>query len=155
MPIISKLNLKLIIEPGRFIVGNAGIIVTRIIRTKSNGQNNFVICDAGMNTLIRPALYDAYHRIEPVRSKNTKNKIKANIVGPICESGDFLAKNRFLPYVTKNDLLAVFSAGAYGYSMTSNYNSRTKPAEVIVSGKRHRLITKAETYNDLIRLEKK
>jgi diaminopimelate decarboxylase len=154
MPIISKLNLKLIIEPGRFIVGNAGIIVTRVVRTKSNGQNNFIICDAGMNTLIRPALYNAYHRIEPVRSKNTKNKIKANIVGPICESGDFLAKNRFLPQVTKNDLLAVFSAGAYGYSMTSNYNSRTKPAEVIVSGKHHRLITKAETYNDLIRLEK-
>lgn len=153
IPIIKKLNLKLIIEPGRFIVGNAGIIVTRVIRTKTNGQNNFVICDAGMNTLIRPALYDAYHRIEPVKRKNISNKIKANIVGPICESGDFLAKNRLLPRVTQNDLLAVFSAGAYGYSMTSNYNSRSKPAEVLISGKHHKLITKSETYNNLIKLE--
>lgn len=163
IPIIKKLDLKLIIEPGRFIVGNAGIIVTRVIRTKTSGQNNFVICDAGMNTLIRPALYDAYHRIEPVNlpdlsvvragRKNIRNKIKANIVGPICESGDFLAKNRLLPRVAPNDLLAVFSAGAYGYSMASNYNSRPKPVEVLVSGKHHKLITKSETYNDLIRLE--
>ncbi|MFA5793770.1 MAG: diaminopimelate decarboxylase [Candidatus Brocadiia bacterium] len=146
-------RLKLIIEPGRFIVGNAGIIVTRVIRTKSNASTNFVICDAGMNTLIRPALYEAYHRIEPV-TINTNATMKVNVVGPICESGDFLGKERILPRLNNGALLAVFSAGAYGYSMASTYNSRPKPAEVLVTGNKYKLITRAETYNDLIRLEK-
>ena len=152
-------HLKLIIEPGRFIVGNAGIIVTRVIRTKSSASTNFVICDAGMNTLIRPALYEAFHRIEPVvKAKNEELRAKSkeqkvNVVGPICESGDFLGKERLLPKLRNGDLLAVFSAGAYGYSMASTYNSRPRPAEVLVSGNKYKLITRAETYQDLLKLE--
>jgi diaminopimelate decarboxylase len=150
LPHIS--HLKLIIEPGRFIVGNAGIIATRVIRTKSSASTNFVICDAGMNTLIRPALYEAYHRIEPVVKVKGKEQ-RVNVVGPICESGDFLGKERLLPRLHNGDLLAVFSTGAYGYSMASVYNSRPRPAEVLVSGNKYKLITRSETYTDLVRLE--
>jgi diaminopimelate decarboxylase len=153
LPIIKKLGLSLIIEPGRFIVGNAGIIVTKIIRTKQIASRYFIICDAGMNTLIRPALYDAYHKIAPISIRQRVKKIRADIVGPICESADFFAINRLIQDVNKNEYLSLFSAGAYGYSMTSNYNSRTKPAEVLVDGRTHRLISRAETYKDLIRLE--
>jgi diaminopimelate decarboxylase len=145
----------MIMEPGRFIVGNAGAVITRVIRTKSLGGRNFVICDAGMNTLIRPALYGAFHRIGPVVKRPRAKIVRANIVGPICESGDFLGWDREITEPRSGDLLAVFSAGAYGYSMCSNYNSRSKPAEVLVSGSRQRLISRTETYEDLLRLESK
>ncbi|MBI4713163.1 MAG: diaminopimelate decarboxylase [Planctomycetes bacterium] len=156
LPLVRKAGCRLIMEPGRFIVGNAGILVTKVIAVKETNRKCFVICDAGMNTLIRPSLYDAYHRIEPVRKmKDERIKMRADVVGPVCESGDFLGKDRQLPPVKAGDYLSVFSAGAYGYSMVSNYNSRPRPAEVLVSGNRYKVTTRAERYDDLIRLENK
>ncbi len=149
----------LILEPGRVIAGNAGLLVTRVLYVKSHppkGEDpgrNFVIVDAGMNDLIRPAFYQAYHRIRPVKEKPGKEVMKADVVGPICESGDFLARERSLPPVAPGDLLAVFSAGAYGFVMASNYNSRPRAAEVLVDGERFFVVRKRETYEDLVRLE--
>ncbi len=141
----------LIIEPGRVIVGNAGILVTKVIYTKS-GQKKFIIVDAGMNDLARPSLYDSYHEILPVLE--TQNGLQeADIVGPICETGDFLAKGRMAPICEQGDLLAVMSAGAYGFSMSSNYNSRPRVAEVMVNGSEFQVIRKRETFADLIRGE--
>ncbi len=220
LPIVDRIGKKLILEPGRFIVGNAGILVTEVLYTKNSGDRVFVICDSGMNDLIRPALYGAFHRIWPVRYRSrpgvrafagcygeevtaSSHKIReessaeevgvvenptcppfskggsavsplsqkwgggdffpprerpssktvADVVGPVCESGDFFAKERRLPVVSRGDLLAVFTAGAYGYSMASNYNSRPRPAEVLADGKRHRLVSQRETYEDLVRRE--
>lgn len=152
-PYISNLNIKLILEPGRFIVGNAGILLTKVIYNKKGIKKNFLIVDAGMNDLIRPSLYGAYHKILPVNMKNNK-KVIYDIVGPICESGDFLGKERALPELKEGDLLAVRSTGAYGFSMSSNYNSRLRCAEVLVSENKHFLIRKRENFEDLIRLEK-
>lgn len=149
----------LILEPGRVIAGNAGILVTRVLYVKSyppKGEEpgrNFVIVDAGMNDLIRPAFYQAYHRIAPVREIPGEETIRADVVGPICESGDFLARERNLPPVSPGDYLAVFSAGAYGFVMSSNYNSRPRAAEVLVDGERFFVVRKRETYEDLVRLE--
>lgn len=151
-PYIKDLNLKLIIEPGRFIVGNGGILLTSVIYNKKSFKKNFLIVDAGMNDLIRPALYGAYHRIIPVKQEKGKEKLY-DIVGPICESADFMGKNRYLPDLKAGDLIAVRSAGAYGFVMSSNYNSRPKAAEVIVSGNKYKLIRKRETYDDLLRSE--
>jgi diaminopimelate decarboxylase len=145
-------NITLIIEPGRSIVGNAGILLTKCLYRKKGAEREFVIVDAGMNDLMRPALYGAYHEVLPVVKRMGK-KTLTDIVGPICESGDFLAKDRMMTIPRMGDCLAVMSAGAYGFSMGSNYNSRTKAAEVIVSGKTHLLIRKRETYRDLIRGE--
>jgi len=158
-PILKKIGLRVILEPGRFIVGNAGILVTRVIYVKENTVKRFVIVDAGMNDLIRPSLYDAYHEILPLRrSENqdpiTEHRKKSDVVGPICESGDFLAKDRDLPASDSGDFLAVMSAGAYGFSMSSNYNSRRRSAEVMVSGAKYYLIRSRETFDDLTRLEK-
>ena len=141
----------LIIEPGRVIVGNAGILVTKVLYTKS-GAKNFIIVDAGMNDLARPSLYGAYHRIQPVEEKG-QEKVVADLVGPICETGDFLAKERMLPVCESNDLLAVMSAGAYGFSMSSNYNSRPRVAEVLVRGDEFQVIRKRETFAALIQGE--
>jgi len=141
----------LIIEPGRVIVGNAGILVTKVIYTKS-GQKKFIIVDAGMNDLARPSLYDAYHEILPVLEAQNRSQ-EADIVGPICETGDFLAKGRMAPICAQGDLLAVMSAGAYGFSMSSNYNSRPRVAEVMVNGSEFQVIRKRETFADLIRGE--
>ncbi len=150
VPLIKgkKRDYTLILEPGRVLAGNAGILVTRVLYQKKSGRKNFVIVDAGMNDLIRPSLYSAYHNIIPVRKKPIK-KFKADIVGPICESGDFLGKNREIA-CEQEDLLAVMSAGAYGSSMSSNYNSRPLIAEVMVKGRDYHIIRKRQDYEDII-----
>ncbi len=149
---VKDLNLTMIFEPGRVIVANAGILVTKILYFKSNDFKNFVIVDAGMNDLIRPSLYQAYQEIIPV-DKNNCNKIKADVVGPICESGDYLAKDREID-VKKEGYLAVRSAGAYGFTMSSNYNSRPRPAEILVKDDEYFIIRERESYQDLIAKEK-
>ncbi|MDD3346031.1 MAG: diaminopimelate decarboxylase, partial [Candidatus Omnitrophica bacterium] len=146
-----KTGLKIIMEPGRFIAGNAGILVARVLYIKKTPKKKFIIVDSGMNDLVRPALYGAYHNILPLR-KITKTE-KADVVGPICESGDFFAKERNIANVREGDYLAVMSAGAYGFSMSSNYNSRPRPAEVMVCGSTAKLIRKRESYADLVRNE--
>jgi diaminopimelate decarboxylase (EC 4.1.1.20) len=144
--------LTLILEPGRVIVGNAGVLVTKVLYTKTTQEKNFVIVDAGMNDLIRPSLYNAYQEIVPI-AKKTEERYTADIVGPICESGDFLARDRVMAKVQKGDFLAIMSAGAYGFAMSSNYNSRPRPAEVLVAGKDSFLIRQRESFEDLIRGE--
>jgi len=152
LPIINGRNITLIMEPGRSIVGNAGVLVTKVLYLKKGEGKEFVIVDAGMNDLMRPSLYDAYHHIIPVARKK-RNKIVADIVGPICESGDFLARGRKIDKVNRGEYLSVMSAGAYGMSMSSNYNSRPFVAEVMVNGETHSLIRKRGSYEDLIRNE--
>lgn len=152
LPLLKGRSLTLAIEPGRSIVGNAGILVTKVLYLKKGHEKEFVIVDAAMNDLIRPSIYGAYHHIQPVKQKRAK-KITADIVGPICESGDFLAKDRQIVEVKAGEYLAVMSAGAYGFAMASNYNSRPRPAEVLVKGSEYGLIRKRETYSDLIRGE--
>lgn len=154
LPLLKGRNLTIILEPGRSLVGNAGILVTKTLYLKKGYEKEFVIVDAGMNDLIRPSIYGAYHHIEPV-VKNRRKKIIADIVGPICESGDFLAKDREIQKVEKGEYLAVMSAGAYGFTMASNYNSRPKAPEVMVKENKYALIRKRETYNDIIRGEVK
>lgn len=142
-----------ILEPGRVLVGNAGVLVTKVLYTKDNDGKNFIVVDAGMNDLIRPSFYDAYHHIEPVVRKQTR-KIKADIVGPICESADYLAKGRTIDQVDSGDLLAVMTAGAYAFVMSSNYNARPRAPEVLVRNNRFHIIRRRENYRDLIRGEK-
>ncbi|HNR13847.1 MAG TPA: diaminopimelate decarboxylase [Thermodesulfobacteriota bacterium] len=146
-------GLTLILEPGRVIVGNAGILITRVLYTKSSSTKNFVIVDAGMNDLIRPSLYHAHQEIVPVVQAERETYC-ADVVGPICESGDFLARDRMIPRSEAGDLLAVMSSGAYGYAMASNYNSRPRPAEILIAGDTSHLIAKREIYEDLIRQER-
>jgi diaminopimelate decarboxylase len=134
VPLLQPLGLKILVEPGRFICGNAGILVTRVEYLKRTGSKNFVIVDAAMNDLIRPAFYDAYHEIVPISRRNG-GSMKADLVGGICESGDFFAKDRALPKVAEGDYLALLSAGAYSFTMASNYNTRPLAAEVLVNGK--------------------
>ncbi|MFH1612713.1 MAG: diaminopimelate decarboxylase [bacterium] len=152
IPLFKNTGLKLMIEPGRFIVGNAGILVTKILYLKKTPQKNFVIVDAAMTDLIRPSFYDAFHQIIPVIKKNRKT-FKADIVGPVCESGDFFAKDRNILEVKQEELLAIMSAGAYGFTMASNYNSRKKVAEVLTKDDKYYVIRKRETYKDLIKGE--
>lgn len=152
VPMLKKSGLKVIMEPGRFIVGNAGILLTRVRFIKRTKLKTFVICDAAMNDLMRPALYDAYHRIWPVKPDESKH-FTADIVGPICESGDFLAKGREIPEVEEGDLLAVFSGGAYAMAMSSNFNSRPRACEVLVDGESFSVTRRRETYKDLIATE--
>jgi len=143
-------EVRIILEPGRSIIGNAGILVGKVLYIKRS-HKTFIITDTGMNDLIRPTLYQAYHQILPVRRSCLKNMIFGDLVGPICESGDFLARERELPDLKDGDLFAVMSAGAYGFSMSSNYNARPRAAEVMVDGKKIKLIRRRETYEDLIR----
>jgi diaminopimelate decarboxylase len=143
---------KFIFEPGRSIIGNAGYLLTKVIYRKNSGGKSFLITDAGMNDLIRPTLYNAYHDIIPIKKTLTK-KIKTDVVGPICESGDFLGTNRMLPALQQGEYLLVKCAGAYGAAMSSSYNSRLLLAEVLVSGNKTFLIRKRENYNDLLRNE--
>jgi len=152
LEVIKDLDCTLLLEPGRVIVGNAGILVTRVLLTKQNEGKNFVIVDAGMNDLIRPSLYGSYHGIQP-ETLPGRGRWTADVVGPICESGDFLARDRDMPRVKPKDLLAVMSAGAYGFALSSNYNSRPRIPEVLVHGKRMKVIRKRETFKDLIRSE--
>lgn len=151
LPLLQPLGLEIVMEPGRFLVGNAGILVTRVQYVKDSPFKKFVITDAAMNDLIRPSLYQAHHEICAVQE--TSERMLGDVVGPICESGDFLAQDRELPAVRQGDLLAVRSAGAYGFSMSSNYNSRPRAAEIMVSGSEHKLIRRRETREDLVAQE--
>ncbi len=149
----AGLDLTLVFEPGRVIVGNAGILVTRVLYNKTTPTKNFIIVDAAMNDLARPGLYGSYHAIESVRTRKGRGRLVADIVGPICETGDFLARDRDIEAPAEGDLLAVKSAGAYGYTMSSNYNSRPRAAEVLVRGREFFVVKKRETYRDLVRGE--
>jgi diaminopimelate decarboxylase len=151
-PLLLPLNLRILIEPGRFICGNAGILVTRVEYVKRTGRKNFVIVDAAMNDLIRPAFYDSYHEIVPLR-KRAGARVKSDVVGPICESGDYFCKDRPLPKVGEGDHLALLSAGAYGFVMASNYNSRPLAAEVLVHGKQAALVRKRQPVKSIWALE--
>ena len=145
-------GLKLVIEPGRAVVAEAGILLTRVVHVKSTGRKRFVIVDAAMNDLLRPSLYGAYHEVQPV-VRDSREEAVADLVGPVCETGDFLARGRRLPAVEPGDLLAIFTAGAYGFVLSSNYNARPRPAEVLVEGRRWRIARKRETLRDLVRGE--
>jgi diaminopimelate decarboxylase len=151
LPALRELGVTVVLEPGRSIVGNAGVLLTRVIYRKENGDKTFVIVDAAMNDLIRPSFYDAYHAILPVREPGGGTPTEtADVVGPICESGDFLAKGRELPRAEEGDLLAVMSAGAYGFVMASNYNTRPRAPEVLVDGSRYTIVRRRETLEDLV-----
>ena len=151
LPALSRTGLKLLMEPGRFIVGNAGVLVSRVLYRKRSGGKEHLIADAGMTELLRPSHYNAYHRIEAVHQRN--ETIVADVVGPVCESGDFLALGREIDAAIPGDLLAVFDVGAYGYVMSSNYNSRPRAAEVLVDGDRFAVVTTRERYEDLVRTD--
>jgi diaminopimelate decarboxylase len=154
LPLLKKLNLKILLEPGRYIAGNAGILVTEVLFVKNTGEKRFVIVDAAMNDLVRPAFYDSYHEIVPLDNLETSpTLVPTDIVGPICESSDVFCKDRPLPELKQGDHIALLSAGAYGFTMASNYNSRPRPAEILVKDSNHRLIRKRETLDDLIRGE--
>lgn len=165
VPLLRGKNLKIIIEPGRSIAANAGLLLSRVIHVKQSGDKRFVIVDGSMTELIRPALYDAYHFVWPVtpgagfvpsvrnRGMNFPGTREVDVVGPVCETGDFLARNRMLPPVDRGDLVGVFSAGAYGFVMASHYNSRPNAAEVLVEGDKFRTIRRRETYEDLTAAE--
>ena len=145
-------NLTLLLEPGRFLVAQAGLLLSRVLYVKKNGSKTFVITDAGMNDLIRPALYQAYHEIVPMAPRSGRKR-KVDVVGPVCETGDFFARDRLLPELRPGDLVAILDAGAYGLSLSSNYNSRPRPAEVLIKGKSAKLIRRRETMDDLLRPE--
>ena len=145
-------DVMLLLEPGRFLVAQAGALLARVLYVKKNGKKRFVITDAGMNDLIRPALYQAHHEIVPVTPRPGRSQV-VDVVGPVCETGDFFARDRLLPELRTGDLVAILDAGAYGSSLTSNYNSRPRPAEVLVEGKSARLIRRRETMDDLMRGE--
>ena len=146
---IGKNKFTLILEPGRVIIGNAGVLVTKVLYTKSTTNKRFIIVDAAMNDLLRPTLYNSFHAVQPVKMTHSE-MFTADLVGPICETGDFLAKDRKMPPFKPGNLVAIMSAGAYGFSMASNYNSRPKPAEVMVKDKVFSIIRSRETYDDLI-----
>ncbi|MGN6643614.1 MAG: diaminopimelate decarboxylase [Verrucomicrobiota bacterium] len=148
VPLLKPLDLRILIEPGRFISGNAGILVTRVEYVKRTGQKNFLIVDAAMNDLIRPAFYEAYHEIVPLTQKNGAT-IKSDVVGPICESGDYFCKDRPLPKLGEGDHLALLSAGAYGFVMASNYNTRSLAAEVLVHGKKAAIVRERQPVKEI------
>jgi diaminopimelate decarboxylase len=171
VPPLRDLGVRILVEPGRFLVGNAGVLLTRVRYIKKSGNKKFAIIDAGMNDLIRPALYQSYHEIVPVEQGEGTGSVpsrmqkddtevapplrteKIDIVGPVCESGDFFALDREMPEVLEGDLLAVMSAGAYGFVMASNYNSRPLPAEALVRADKATLIRKRQTWEDLVQDE--
>jgi diaminopimelate decarboxylase len=153
VPPLRELGLRVLLEPGRFLVGNAGVLLTRVRYLKETENKKFVIVDAGMNDLIRPALYQSYHEIVPLREPVTAESESVDVVGPVCESGDFFAQDRDLPPLKEGDLVALMSAGAYGFVMASNYNSRPLPAEVLVNANRSSLIRRRQTLEDLVRDE--
>jgi diaminopimelate decarboxylase len=152
---LRGLKAHLLLEPGRAIVGAAGVLLTRVLYRKNNNGKKFVVVDAAMNDLLRPALYDAYHEIAPLRLDEppSEQREKVDVVGPVCETGDFFAHGRELPPAHEGDLLAILDAGAYGMALASNYNTRPRPAEVLVDGKSVKLIRRRETAHDLFRLE--
>lgn len=169
LPMLQGKPYRIALEPGRYIAGNAGILLTKTLYRKQGGEKKFVIVDAGMNDLMRPTLYESYHHIWPTRPRNVADVPEAgrsrktvpegggevvDVVGPLCESGDYLAKDRTLPKLERGDLVAVFTAGAYGFSMASNYNNRPRACEVLVEGDSYRLIRRRETYEDLVACER-
>jgi len=149
---VRGFGCTLILEPGRVIVGNSGVLISKVLYTKENEEKRFVIVDAGMNDLVRPSYYGSYHQILPVKQE-TREEVVADVVGPICESSDFLAKGRKIPNLRSGELIAVMSAGAYGFSMSTNYNSRPRVAEVLVRDDRMFVIRRREDYEDLVRGE--
>ncbi len=151
---LRKLGLRIIIEPGRVLVGNAGVLVTRVLYVKETDVKRFIVVDGAMNDLIRPVLYEAYHEILPVERRTDGREVVADVVGPVCESGDFFARERELPEPHEGDLLAVMSAGAYGFVMASNYNSRPRAAEIMVDGAAVHVVREREGFEDLVRGEK-
>ncbi|MDQ2766707.1 MAG: diaminopimelate decarboxylase [Gemmatimonadota bacterium] len=151
LPMIKKSGLSLIVEPGRYIVGNAGVLLARVMHRKKAGGKEYIITDAGMNDLVRPSHYDAYHAVEAVQARAERSLV--DVVGPVCESGDFFALDREVDDVTTGDLIVVRTTGAYGYVMSFNYNSRPKVPEVLVDGDRFAVVTRRESYEDLVRLE--
>jgi diaminopimelate decarboxylase len=151
LPRLRRLGLSVVLEPGRNFVGNGAILVGQVQYVKDSAFKKFIVSNLAMNDLIRPALYEAYHEVLPVRQ--TRGRVRGDLVGPVCESGDFIAADRDLPAVKAGDLLAVMSAGAYGFSMASNYNSRGRPAEVLVEGRKASLIRRRETWADLVAME--
>jgi len=153
VPLIRGAGLRLIIEPGRYIVGPAGILVTRVLYVKRSAEKTFVITDAGMNDLLRPSHYSSYHRVEEVILHRDRESVRADVVGPVCETGDFLALDRPMPLPEPGEMLAVGTVGAYGFAMASTYNARPRPAEVMVRGAHSSEIRRRETYADLIRSE--
>jgi diaminopimelate decarboxylase len=153
LPVLAGSGLRLVIEPGRYIAGPAGALLTRVLYVKSGGVKTFVITDAGMNDLLRPSHYSSYHRVELVGPHDEREALPVDVVGPICETGDFLALDRVLPLPEPGELLAIGTTGAYGFSMASTYNARVRPAEVLVEGDRARLIRRRETLDDLVRGE--
>jgi diaminopimelate decarboxylase len=146
---LEGIQVRLLLEPGRFLVAQAGALVTRVLYIKKNGKKTFVVTDAGMNDLIRPSLYQAHHEIVPVLPRGGRKKV-VDVVGPVCESGDFFAHDRELPALEEGDLLAILDAGAYGMSLASNYNSRPRPVEVLVEGRKARIVRRRETTKDLL-----
>ncbi len=152
--VVRDLGATVVLEPGRVLVGNAGILVTRVLYTKQSPAKHFLVVDAGMNDLARPSLYGSYHAIRPVQQATGRPEVTVDVVGPICESADFLAKDRDLPQCEPGELLAVMSAGAYGHTMSSNYNARPRAPEVMVTGDRFTVVRARETFDDLIRGER-
>jgi diaminopimelate decarboxylase len=153
VPLLRSSGLRVVFEPGRYIVGPAGILLTRVLFVKQMSGKTFLITDAGMNDLLRPSHYASYHRVDPAVRDRSREPVNVDVVGPICESGDFLALDRPIPRTEPGELLAIGTAGAYGFSMASTYNARPRPAEVLVSGAAHRLIRRREAYDDLVRGE--
>lgn len=154
LPHLLKLETRTFFEPGRFMVGNAGVLLTRVLGIKRTPAKTFVIVDAGMNDLIRPALYQSYHEIVPLAQSAGGESEVVDVVGPVCESGDFFAQDRALPPLAEGDLLALMSAGAYGFTMASNYNSRPTPPEILIRGERAEVVRERQTHADLIRGER-
>jgi diaminopimelate decarboxylase len=153
LPKLASLNLTLMLEPGRSIVADAGTLLTRVLLVKRNGEKTFVIVDGAMNDLLRPALYQAHHEITPIREATAGLEMTADVVGPVCETGDFFARDRRLPALQAGDLIALRTAGAYGFVLSSNYNSRPRPCELLVDGSQVFVARRRETLDDLIRGE--
>jgi len=154
IPLFQKLDCKIIFEPGRYLTANGGILVTEVLYNKKNGNKNFIVVDSAMNDLLRPSIYQAYHHIQPVQKYDNRISINADIVGPVCETGDYFARDRKIVQSNSGELLAIMSTGAYGMVMSSNYNARRRPAEIMVNGKEYFLIRTRETFDHLIWDEK-
>lgn len=154
IPLFKKLDCEIIFEPGRFLTANGGILITEVLYNKRNGTKNFIVVDAAMNDLLRPSIYQAHHHIQPTLKDDQRKNIVADIVGPVCESGDYFARDREISESKSGELLAIMSAGAYGMVMSSNYNARRRPAEVLIDGNKHSVIRSRETFDHLIWDEK-
>jgi diaminopimelate decarboxylase len=154
IPLFKKLNCEIIFEPGRFLTANGGILVTEVLYNKRNGDKNFIVVDAAMNDLLRPSIYQAYHHIQPIQKFDNRDEMIADVVGPICETGDYFARDREITESKPDELLAVMSAGAYGMVMSFNYNGRRRAPEILVDGNKYDVIRSRETFDHLIWDEK-